>query len=67
MPWCDSTGESYQRAGVLDPPALRSPDALHLTAAMAVGDDLDGIVTYDQRLALAAQALGIPVVAPVAS
>jgi predicted nucleic acid-binding protein len=53
-----------EAAGRLDPAILRSLDALHVAAALDVGDDLDGLVTYDERLADAAAANGIPVVAP---
>ena len=56
--------ETYQRAALLEPAQLRSLDAVHLAAALEVGPDLDGIVTYDGRLAEAAQALGVPVVSP---
>ncbi len=42
----------------------RSVDALHLSAALATGDNLEGIVTYDDRLADAAAANGVAVVAP---
>ncbi len=54
----------FDAAGRIDPPTLRSLDALHLAAALELGDELDGIVTYDDRLADAARRLGIPVVAP---
>ena len=54
----------FEHAGILEPDVLRSLDALHLAAALDLGDDLDGIVTYDDRLAAAAAALGIAVVAP---
>lgn len=54
----------FDAAGRIDPPTLRSLDALHLAAALGLGDELDGIVTYDDRLADAAVKLGIPVVAP---
>lgn len=53
-----------ERAGTLEPDLLRSLDALHLAAALDLGDDLDGMITYDDRLALAASALGIAVIAP---
>ncbi|MBK5250721.1 MAG: VapC toxin family PIN domain ribonuclease, partial [Actinomycetales bacterium] len=43
---------------------LRSLDAVHLAAALSLGDDLEGIVTYDDRLAEAAQANGVPVASP---
>ena len=55
---------SFERAGTLEPGLLRSLDAVHLVAALDLGDDLDGMVTYDDRLASAATALGIIVVAP---
>ncbi|MCB0998301.1 MAG: hypothetical protein KDB40_03310 [Acidimicrobiales bacterium] len=42
----------------------RSLDAIHLAAALDVGDQLDGIVTYDERLADAASHLGIRVITP---
>ena len=54
----------FERAATLEPDLLRSLDALHLAAALDLGDDLDGIITYDDRLASAALALGVPVVAP---
>lgn len=53
-----------EEAGRLEPPELRSVDALHLAAALSLGDDLGGLVTYDERQAQAAAALGVPVVAP---
>jgi len=54
----------FDGAGRLPGRDLRSLDALHLGAALAIGDDLAGIVTYDRRLARAADDLGIAVVAP---
>ena len=53
-----------ERAALLDPSVLRSLDAVHLAAALEVGDDLEGFVAYDTRLADAAAVLGIDVVAP---
>jgi len=52
------------RAAELEPAALRSLDAIHLAAALELGDELEGIVTYDRRLAEAAEIQGIDVVAP---
>ena len=49
---------------MLDPATLRSLDAIHLACAVELGDELDGFVTYDDRLATAARALAMPVVAP---
>ena len=51
-------------AGALDAPHLRSLDAIHLAAAMALGDDLTEVITYDRRMAGAADALGLVVTAP---
>lgn len=54
----------FEQAGTLEPDLLRSLDALHLVAALDLGDDLDGVITYDERLASAAVALGVVVIAP---
>lgn len=53
-----------QVAGTLGPPSLRSLDALHLMTALELGDDLEALVTYDDRQAQAAQHLGLPVLTP---
>lgn len=53
-----------ERAALLDPALLRSLDALHLSAAMQLGDALDGVVTYDSRFAEACATHGVSVVAP---
>lgn len=55
---------TFERASELDPDMLRSLDALHLAAALELGDELDGIVTYDDRLGEAASGYGMVVVAP---
>ena len=54
----------FEEAGRLEPALLRSLDAVHLAAALALGDDLEGLVTYDERLADAAEINGLPVTAP---
>jgi hypothetical protein len=54
----------FERAAELTPASMRSLDALHLAAALELGDDLDGLVTYDDRLADAAHSHGIAVVTP---
>ncbi len=51
-------------AGRLGPDGLRTLDAIHLAAAELAGGDLDGVVTYDTRMAEAARGLGLPVLAP---
>ena len=55
----------FDRAAMLEPDLLRSLDSLHLAAALELGDELEGVVTYDHRLAAGAQALGIHSVAPM--
>lgn len=51
-------------AGTLSPPELRSLDAIHVAAALTLGDDLGEFVTYDRRLADAARQWGLTVVSP---
>lgn len=51
-------------AAALQPPDLRTLDAIHLATALAVAGDIDAFVTYDDRLANAARDLGLPVVRP---
>lgn len=51
------------RAQQLDDPGLRSLDAIHLATALEIGE-ITAFVTYDQRLARAAAAHGLPVAAP---
>mgnify|MGYP002152383869 FL=1 len=64
MPLLNLTPAVCERAGSLEPVVPRSLDALHLATALELGDDLDGIVTYDERLGDAARILGYAVVAP---
>lgn len=51
------------RAATLDPPHLRSLDAIHLATALGI-PELSALVTYDRRLAAAAEAAGLAVSAP---
>ncbi|MGB6554893.1 MAG: type II toxin-antitoxin system VapC family toxin [Candidatus Binataceae bacterium] len=51
-------------AATLDARVLRSLDAIHLAAAQRVAAELEVLVTYDQRMAEAAAALGFEVRAP---
>ncbi len=51
-------------AARLEPPCLRTLDAIHLATALALVPELDAFVTYDDRLAEAARGLGLPVVRP---
>lgn len=54
----------YDEAAILPPPELRSLDAIHLAAARLLGSQLDGILSYDARLAEAAESIGIPAFSP---
>lgn len=49
-------------AGAINPPSLRSLDAIHV--ATALQEDVDVLIAYDQRLQHAARALGLAVEAP---
>ena len=53
-----------ERAAALEPVTMRSLDAIHLAAAVGLGADLAAVVTYDARISSAAQAIGLPVIAP---
>jgi hypothetical protein len=52
------------RAERIAPDTLRSLDAIHLASAMALAEDVEVFVTYDERLAAAARALGMHVASP---
>jgi predicted nucleic acid-binding protein len=55
---------TFEAAATTEPRDLRSLDALHLASALEFRGDLEGIVTYDERLAEAAEANGITVISP---
>lgn len=58
------TRDIFEHAAHLDPGILRTLDALHLAAALAAGEELEGVVTYDERMAQAAAIYGIEVFTP---
>ena len=58
------TSDVFARAAELDPSILRTLDAIHLAWALSLGDELEGIVTYDDRLAAAARIYGVRVLTP---
>ena len=58
------TPTAFRRASDLGPESLRSLDALHLASALELGEDLDGMITYDSRLTVACARHGVRVVAP---
>lgn len=49
----------------LEPPPLRSLDAIHLATALSLGEDLERFYCYDARLNGAAVAHGLRVSSPV--
>ena len=51
-------------AGAIGPPRLRALDAIHLASALSIGDYPEAFVTYDDRLADAARAVGLNVLMP---
>ncbi len=58
------TAAMFERAGDLAPSTLRTLDALHLAAALAVDLPSMDLITYDARLAEAARRHGFMVVVP---
>jgi predicted nucleic acid-binding protein len=51
-------------AAALEPPQIRSLDAIHIASARALGGELEAVVTYDARMAEAARGAGLRVEAP---
>jgi uncharacterized protein len=51
-------------AALLGPAELRSLDAVHLATALRLSDELEAIISYDQRLSVAAETNGLQVLAP---
>jgi predicted nucleic acid-binding protein len=53
-----------EEAAAIEQPFLRTLDAIHLAAALSMRASLAAFVTYDKRLAAAAQEAGLPVLSP---
>jgi uncharacterized protein len=51
-------------AGAMPPVELRSLDAIHLATAQQLGAGLARIITYDDRMDVAANQLGLTVTRP---
>lgn len=51
-------------AGAMLPMDLRSLDAIHLATVLRLGGDIGALVTYDERMAMAAKQLGVRSAAP---
>ncbi len=60
----DVSSAILRRAAGLSPVSLRSFDAIHLATALSVSEVALDVITYDARLASAALAHGLTVVAP---
>lgn len=58
------TDDLLDAAGRLDPPALHSLDAIHISAALALQPASLVFISYDERQAAAARSVGLRVVAP---
>lgn len=56
--------EILEIASSLEPPVLRSLDAIHLASALVLQPDLGAVVAYDVRLAEAARRRGMEVLTP---
>ena len=61
----DISRELLEQAGSLPPADMRSIDAIHIAAALSLGDDLGDIVTYDSRMISAGLIHGLTVVSPM--
>ena len=59
------TDPIIESAGRLPDPMLRSLDAIHLATALLIRDDIDVLISYDDRLTAAAAAHGLRTVSPV--
>ncbi|MBI2710008.1 MAG: type II toxin-antitoxin system VapC family toxin [Actinobacteria bacterium] len=51
-------------AGTLLPTELRSLDAIHLATVLRLGNSVQQLVTYDERMADAARSLGLRIASP---
>jgi predicted nucleic acid-binding protein len=60
------TDQVRRAAAALDPDELRTLDAIHVASALALGDDLAALVTYDTRMQKAAESHRITILAPAA-
>ncbi len=52
------------RAAGVRPNTLRSLDAIHVASALTIRRDLTALVSYDKRLLVAAQEVGLPTACP---
>lgn len=52
-------------AAAIDPPSVRSLDAIHVASAQSVREQLAAMITYDKRVMAAARAATLPVLVPI--
>jgi len=52
-------------AGLLQPPEVRSLDAINLATARELGSDLGQVISYDERMVEAAKGLGLKTASPI--
>jgi uncharacterized protein len=62
--WIELDRNIVEVAARVDPPELRSLDAVHLATALWLRPHVGAFVAYDQRLFEAAAAAGLPAIAP---
>jgi predicted nucleic acid-binding protein len=60
----DTTGVVLEAASRLPDPVLRTLDAIHLATALLIREDLEVLVSYDQRMLAASAAHGLPTASP---
>jgi predicted nucleic acid-binding protein len=58
------SGTVLEAASRLPDPMLRTLDAIHVATALLIREDLDVLVSYDQRMLAAAAAHGLPTASP---
>jgi predicted nucleic acid-binding protein len=58
------TASTFASARDIGPTTLRTLDALHLATALELGDELEAVVTYDDRLADGCRTVDLAVLSP---
>ena len=58
------TASMILKASEVEPPGLRSLDAIHLATALEIVKDLETMVTYDKRMVAAGREAGLRVMSP---
>jgi len=59
------SGAVIEAASQLPDPMLRSLDAIHLATVLLIREDIDVLLSYDERLVAAAAAHGIQTASPI--